>query len=375
MNTLTKATLTAAVLSLCLGTAQAQDILKQSGLTFGGYLDGYYQYDFGRPQAGDHVNGRGFDIAHDRPNIAFGELDISRATSGKSPFGFTLDLYAGRGAEIIHLTEPGGRNKYRYVRQGYITYAAPGKSAVTVDFGKFDTWIGYEGIDNRFQDQYSRSFNWTYSETTYETGLRVNAKLSDKLNGALYVVQGWNEVEDPNKGKSVGATLAYSPDSNTTYTLQNHYGLEGSNKTNDAGSYGGIGFPNPGTATVHLIDFIASKQMTPSTKLVFNVDYASSVGPTNGGHWNGEVLYLRHQLNASQAAGLRVERMEDSNGLRVGLPITFNSFTGTYDRTINKYATLRFEVRHDIANSDFFDSNSGPRKDRTTATVAAIVKF
>lgn len=138
---------------------------------------------------------------------------------------------------------------------------------------------------------------------------------------------------------------------------------------------GGIGFPNPGTATVNLVDFIASRQITPSTKLVFNVDYASSVGATNGGNWNGEVLYLRHQINASQAAGLRVERMEDSDGLRVGLPVTFKSLTGTYDWTVNKSATLRFEVRHDIANTDFFNSNSGPRKDRTTATFAAIVKF
>lgn len=375
MKTLKTAAISVATISLCLGTAQAQDLLKQWGITYSGYVDSYYQYDFGRPASGDSLNGRGLDVAHQRPNIAFIELDLNRATSAKSPFGFTLDLYGGRGPEIIHLTEPGGRNTYRYIRQGYVTYAAPGKSGVTVDLGKFDTWIGYEGFDNRYQDEYSRSFNWTYSEPTYETGLRVNAKLSDKLNGAVYLVQGWNEVEDGNGGKSVGAMLTYAPDGNTSFTVQNHCGVEGSTTANDAGSYGGIGFANPGTARVHLIDFIASRQVSPKTKVAFNVDYASSVGATNGGNWNGEVLYLHQQLDATKALGLRLDRMDDSSGLRSGSPITLESVTGTYDWGVSKNATLRFELRHDIANHAFFNSDSGAKKERTTATVAAIVKF
>ncbi|HVT11273.1 MAG TPA: outer membrane beta-barrel protein [Fimbriimonadaceae bacterium] len=370
-----KAVISVATIASCLGLAGAQDFAKKWNLDISGYLDGYYQYDFGRPASGDSVNGRGFDIAHQRPNIAFVELDISRPTSAKEPVGFTLDLYGGRGPEIIHLAEPGGRNKYRYVRQGYVTYAAPGKGGVTVDFGKFDTWIGYEGIDNRSQEEYGRSFNWAYSEPTYETGLRVSGKPTDKLTVSLFLVQGWNEVEDGNGGKSVGAALSYAPDGDTSFTLQNHYGKEGSTTANDAGSYGGIGFPNPGTATVHLIDFIAARQLTKKTKLAFNVDYASSVGTTNGGNWNGEVLYLHHQLSDNRWLGVRLERMEDSDGLRAGVPVTFNSLTGTYDWIASKNATIRFELRHDIASRTFFDSDSGAKKERTTATVAAIVKF
>jgi hypothetical protein len=375
MKSLRKAALSVATISLCLGTASAQDPLKKWDIGYSGYFDGYYQYDFGRPAAGDNVNGRGLDVAHQRPSIAFLELDLNRPTTVKSPIGFTLDLYAGRGPEIIHLTEPGGRNKYRYIRQAYVTYAGPGKNPVTVDFGKFDTWIGNEGPDNRNQDQYSRSFNWTYSEPTYETGLRIAAKISDKLTGSLYVVQGWNEVEDGNGGKSLGASLSLSPDANTTLTLQNHYGIEGSTTPNDAGSYGGIGFPSSGTARVNLVDFIASRQVTAKTKVVFNVDYASSAGATNGGNWNGEVLYLHHQVDTNRAVTLRLDRMDDTSGLRSGAPITFESITGTYDWTVAKNSTLRFELRHDLASQAFFNSDGGPKKDRTTATAAVIVKF
>ncbi|HWA84175.1 MAG TPA: hypothetical protein VG820_12100, partial [Fimbriimonadaceae bacterium] len=93
MRTTLRALIGSATVSLCIGSAHAQDVLKQWGISYGGYLDAYYQYDFGHPQDGDNVNGRGIDIAHNRPNLAFAELDLSRATSAKSPFGFTLDLY------------------------------------------------------------------------------------------------------------------------------------------------------------------------------------------------------------------------------------------------------------------------------------------
>ncbi len=338
----------------------------------GGFLDGYYQYDFGRPANGDSVDGRGFDIAHNRPNLAFAELDFSL---DPKPWGFNLQLYGGRGPELIHLAEPGGRDTYRWVRQAYGTYVTPGKTPVTIDLGKFDTWIGYEGIDNRFQDEYSRSFNWTYSEPTYETGLRIGAKLTPKLNGTLYAVQGWNEVKDGNNGKTFGVALTYAPDDKTAFVLQNHFGNEGSKTPNDIGSYGGIGFSTPGISRVHLIDFIASKQLTPSTKIAFNVDYATSDAAPNKGQWNGEAVYLRHQLRPNQALGARIERFEDRDGVRTGNRMQLFSATATYDYTFNEHFTGRFELRHDMASQAFFTSDSGLRSSRTTATVAAVVKF
>lgn len=341
-------------------------------VNFAGYADGYYEHDLGKPAAGETLNGRGLDISNNRLTLSFAEVDASLAPA---PFGFNLQLYGGRGPELIHLAEPGGKNKYRWIRTAYVTYVTPGKTPVTIDFGKFDTWIGYEGIDNRYQDEYSRSFNWTYSEPTYETGLRATAKLSDKLSGALYIVQGWNEVEDPNDGRSAGLALTYTPDAKTTLTLQNHFGVEGSKTPNDVGSYGGIAFANPGTSFVHLVDFIASYQITPATKVAFNVDYANSDKAPNRGKWNGEVLYLRHQLKPNQAIGVRLDRMEDTDGLRTGSPVLFHSLSGTYDYTINNNFTLRFEVRRDFASHSFFNSDNGPKKERTTLTAALIAKF
>src|ERR1044072_3576748 len=352
--------------------ASAAAMAQNQPIKFGAYADGYWQFDFGNPATGDSLNGRGLDIAHNKLTLSFAQIEASMAAN---PFGFNVQFYAGRGPELIHLAEPGGRNKYRWIRQAYVTYQSSGKTPVTFDFGKFDTWIGYEGFDNRFQDQYSRSFNWTYSEPTYETGLRASAKLSDKLTGTFYAVQGWNEVEDSNGGKSFGLALSYAQDAKTTITLANHYGDEGSNTPNDIGSFGGVGFANAGVSTVHLTDLIISHQLTPKTKLAFNLDYGQAFDTPNRGTWNGEVVYAKHQISPTQAAALRFERVEDKDGLRVGAPMQFHSLTGTYDHSFTDHLTLRFELRKDFASGAFFNSDSGPKKDRTTLTAAAAVKF
>ncbi len=346
---------------------------SHSDWTLGGYLDAYFQYDFGRPASGDTVNGRGFDIAHNRLRLAVVEIDALLAPTAKRPFGVNVQLIAGKNADLINLAEPGAKNKYKWIRQAYVSYAGP-KSGWVFDLGKFDTWIGYEGVDTRTSDQYSRSFNWTYSEPTYETGLRATGKLSQTLSLGLYLVQGWNEVES-NGSPSLGAQLTVVVSPKTTVVVQNHFGNEGSNKPNDVGTFGGIGFPRAGVSRVHLFDAIITHQLSDKTKLAFNMDYGNASGGANAGKWNGEVLYLRHLVSDKQAASLRFERFEDVDGVRVGAPMILHSATLGYEWAVHRNGTLRLELRRDFANQSFFVDRNGTSNNRTTIIAAAIVKL
>lgn len=349
---------------------------QQTEWTFGGYLDGYYQYDFGRPSSGDNVNGRGFDIAHNRIRLAVVELDIAKPPNTTNPWGLNVQVYGGKNADLIHLAEPGGSDKYKFVRQAYISFVSPGaRNLVQFDLGKFDTWIGYEGIDTRVQDQYGRSFNWTFSEPTYEMGLRITGKFTDKMSGGLYLVRGWNEVKDGNGSPSIGASLTCALGAKTSVTIQNHFGVEGSDRANDVGTFGGIGFPKAGTARVHLLDLIVTHQLTDKTKITLNIDHATAEGSANNGQWNGEVLYVKHQLSPKESGGLRLERFEDRDGLRAGIPIEIYSVTAGYDRVLTEHATLRLELRKDFASQDYFNNEQGLSRNRTTFTLAAVLKF
>jgi len=339
-----------------------------------GYLDVYYQHDLARTPHGETLNGRALDTRNDMLSLAFAELDFYMPVA-PGRFGFTAMFYAGLGPDIIHLTEPAGKNKYKLIRQGYVTYQTSSKNPVTVDLGKFDTWVGFEPLDNRTQDQYSRSFNTTYAEPSYDTGLRVSSPLSEKLTGTVYLVQGWNEVKDSNKSKSWGVALNYAPNSNTSVIVQNHSGTEGSNDSNDQGYFGGFGFVTPGTSRVDLYNIVVNHQLGANTKLGFSADFGSSSKAPNNGKWNGEVFYIRQQLSQTKVGSLRFDRFEDKDGLRTGTPVKLYSITGAYDHIFSPNFTLRFEARHDLSDNAFFATHSGFEKHRTTLTLAVIAKF
>ncbi len=350
-------------------TAFAQS--KPGNLQVSGYLDVYYEHNFAHSGHGETLNGRLFDIENDSPKISFAELDLSQTVTPK--FSWVLQLFAGRAPEILHLAEPGGKNRYKMVRQAYVTFQA---SKATIDFGKFDTWVGYEAIDTRYQDQYSRSFNTTFSEPGYETGFRVSFKPTAKLSASVYLVQGWGEVEDANDSKSWGVTLNYQADPKTNVFLQNHDGKEGSDQPNDVGLFGGIGFANPGTSQVHLINFLVLRQESSTLKTSLSVDLGRSDDVSNKGDWNGQAIYARKQISTNRAASLRFDRFEDKDGLRAGLPIKLYSITAGYDYTLSPNFMLRVEGRRDMADQAFYiGRGANVDKNRTTFTVAGIAKF
>lgn len=338
--------------------------------TLNGYFDLYYQFDFGRPGSGRNVNGRYFDQNHNAYRVAGAELDIFRAPTQAKPLGFYVNLLAGDNTDILHATEPGGRDTYKNFGQAYISYLT-GKA--TVDFGKFYTPIGYEGTDSRTQDNYSRSFNYTFVQPNYHTGIRASLPLTDKLTVTAYAVQGWNEVQDSNNSKSFIGSFAYSPTAKLSLTLQGYTGKEGSDGLTKAGAFGGIAFPSGGEFQLDMVDFIAVYNLQPDLKLVFNGDYASVKGQ---GNFNGQAVYLRKTFNSRNSGAIRLDRVEDTDGLRNGgTPIQLHSITATYDYNLNSNALLRFELRQDYANRDAFNADNGPKRSRTTFTFAEIVKF
>ncbi|HTQ11843.1 MAG TPA: outer membrane beta-barrel protein [Fimbriimonadaceae bacterium] len=372
MNTHTLAALGLAALSSSPGWAQTSPSAKTWNVDISGYADLYYQYDFGRPAHSGGVNGRWFDINHDEYTLAALQLDLSRAPTAQNPLGFLVSLYAGKNADIVASTEPGGIDTYKNFLQAYASYLVPGKISTTIDFGKWTSFIGYEGFDSRSQDNYSRSFVFTGLEPGYMTGLRTTTVLDPRWTANLYAFQGCNEVQDSNHGKTFGAGVTRSFGSGSV-TLTGYYGDEGSDTQNDSGSYGGIGFPTPGVSKVAQASLYGSWQVNAKDKLAFDAEYASAKGK---GNWSGAEIIYRRQIDKRNAAAFRLDHAEDPDGLRFFAgSLGLNSLTGTYDLTLSTNVLFRLELRHDLASNDYFDSASGPKRQRTTITFAQIVKF
>jgi len=349
--------------------ANAADDLQ--GWTYNGHLDFYYVFDFGTPGMNSGVNFRQFDVNNNQFSFAVLEVDVARKPNAKEPFGITANFVVGNNADIAASFDPDGGSS-KMVQQLYVTYAIP-RSDATIDLGKFSSWIGYEGIDSSTNDNYSRSFLYTLGQPMYHAGLRGTATVSKNVTGSLYLVNGWNETQDSNGGKSYGATIGFTPSTATTITANYYGGEEGSDGVN------GIAFTSPGARIVNLGDLVLTHQLTKNIKLALNADYADANGfdGTSGGKWNGIAGYLKDQFSDKFSGALRYENFNDPDGIRgTGNPGRFDSLTGTVDYAMSKNAMFRFELRYDTSNAAIYNADNGSLKNnRTTLSLSHVLKF
>lgn len=344
---------------------------ENNKITVSGLIDWYYQYSFNHPATGALLSPpRAFDVKHDAFSLSLVEVNIHRAVSPESPLGFTATLTLGKTADIVHFTEPGGTQNaaklsndtiYKYTQQLFGTYLA-GKT--TIDFGKFVTHMGYEVIESSSNDHYSRGLLFTYAIPLYHMGLRITHPLTPTLTGQVHLVNGWNNVEDDNGGKSYGLQLNFKPNS-TLNAILNYLGGDES-----------AGALLPANLNVQLVDLAIILSPTANWKLGANVDYASAgKRGAAGGNWSGWALYARHQLADNSAVAVRWERFQDTNGLRTGASQNLSSITATYEYVAKGNLLSRLEYRRDTAGRSIFASGSGTSRSMDTLTFGQVLKF
>jgi hypothetical protein len=168
------------------------------------FVDAYFSHNYmtPKPQYGRN-RFRGFDSTNGFA-LSWAGLDLAYAGA---EFGGTLDLRFGPNAAVFSGdtdTEAG----LQYVKQAYATWRPGGAdSAVTLDFGKFDTIYGAEVADSHLNFNYTRGLlNWL-GQPFFHTGLRANFDVSDQFWITALVANGWNNSVDNNIGKSFGLQL------------------------------------------------------------------------------------------------------------------------------------------------------------------------
>ncbi len=352
---------------------------KPGAITTNGLIDLYYEYNFNHPPLGAGNAFRAFDVKNDSFSLSLAELNVHRNPTKKLPLGFTATLTWGKTADIVNATEPGGVNTYKPFQQLYITYTTGGAHPWTIDFGKFVTMMGYEVIESSSNDNYTRSFLFTYAIPFYHMGFRITHSFTPTLTGQFDLVNGWNNVEDDNSQKSIGMGWTWTPNSDFTWILNWMGGGEST----------GAGFAGPATGgnlTINLFDTSLIYNVTPGDKIGLNLDYATANGtaPTGpsgsnaqlAGHWDGWALYGRHNLSNSTDLALRLEQFVDKNGFRTGVVGgNFKEITATYEFDVNKNLINRIEFRHDWANQAVFPSGSGESKSQDTLLFGTVLLF
>ena len=323
--------------------------LRQWGTDFSFMFDGYVDANFNDPASGFNAL-RNFDVRSDMPHVNMAMLTIDHAPA---PFGFHFDVGFGETFDIIH---EGNRDPeaWKYFKQAYVSLKPKWLHGVEVDVGEFVTSAGAEVIETNQNWNYSRSLLFAWAIPYSHTGVRLQYPVGSHFTGSFQVVNGWNNVEPINSGKTYAVTGAYAWKKATW--SNNYY----------------VGPEHPGTTVGwrHLYDTNVVVNQTDKLSWYLNLDYAHDKNIAPGAkQWAGLAGAARYALGKKYAIASRLEFFDDVNGLSTGTAQTVKEFTLTGEYKMNDWLMSRLEYRTDWSNVPFFEKNGQPNSAKTQSTV------
>ncbi|MDE2757662.1 MAG: outer membrane beta-barrel protein, partial [Acidobacteriota bacterium] len=172
-------------------TAPILDFFKATKVS--GYVDAYYGYSSNDPDSGI-VDFRGLDTRHNSFQFDLAKIVFDRPAGETNSLGYRIDLVYGPAADTYHSFEPvGGQQEIiKNIQQAYVSYIAPVGDGLTVDVGKFGTFVGAEVLDTIDNFQYQQSILFGFAQPYYHTGVRTSYSVSDTVDVGFYLVNGWN---------------------------------------------------------------------------------------------------------------------------------------------------------------------------------------
>lgn len=313
----------------------APPIWSAGGIDFSGLIDGYYSLNFNHP-ASRNNNLRYFDAKANQFSLNMAKLS---AEHSPDPIGFKLETIFGRAADLFHATEPAGIEVYKHVLQAYVSVKPPGWKGVQFDFGKFVTTAGAEVTETHLNWNYSRGLLYA-NGPFYHFGARVSAPAGKNLTVGYQLVNGWNNVEDNNSGKTHGVTAGLTT-SKLNWFNTYYVGPEKTN-TNDGWR--------------HFYDTVIAVNPNGRVNGLFNFDYGQDNNPgAAASKFYGWMAAIRLPLGGNFALSPRYEWYKDQAGLITGQAQTLQEATLTLEYKMPKGFLSRIEYRRDWSNRTYFD--------------------
>ncbi|HEY6239593.1 MAG TPA: outer membrane beta-barrel protein [Burkholderiales bacterium] len=349
-------------------------VLDASGVSVNGYIDAAYSYANRNIQAAPPA---GFsDRVFDSQNNSFDlhQFGLTVAKTPKEGFGGVVNLTIGSDAQVIHSFPETTASTFD-LTQAYGQYSA---GALTLMAGKFTTLAGTEVIASTGNVNFSRSILFGAIPFTH-TGVRASYAPSDTVTVYGGLNNGWDQLTDGNRGKTLelGATL--NPLKPLTVTVSGYFGQESASA---GGVQTGTGPQGMRNALDAVANYIISNSMSVGAEVLYVSQENTAVGTAK---YNGAAGYFTYMLNSRWRAVARAEMFDDKNGFHFNTsPFATGTATGVKYKEVtltlsylpNASIELRGEVRGDRASSSVFvDSDGSAAKSLLTAALQAIYKF
>jgi hypothetical protein len=230
-----------------------------------------------------------------------------------------------------------GADTLRHFGRANVSYLAPIGKGLTIQAGLFNSLIGYESLYARDNFNYTRS--WIADNSPYQMfGANARYEAGDNLSVALFVINGYWHLANPNSLPSYGAQAAWKPSDRLTMTQTVYYGPDQTNTDIEFWR-----FFSDSIVEWKGDDILAAFEYQIGTENV-------AVAGSPRAFWMGASAPVRWMFSKSWSIAVRPEFFWDRNGRQTGFEQTVKALTTTlefrvpYDRTST---LLRLEHRFD----------------------------
>lgn len=318
-----------------------------STISINGYIDAYYSYDNNEPITGNQPylvsSARHNDFSI---NLAMLDFDyISSRVRGRFATGFGSYMNANYAAEV---------GSFKNIVEATAGVKLSEKKEIWLDAGIMGAPFSYENAISKDQLLYSRSLA-AEGSPYYVSGVKLTAPLAQNVTGAVYLVNGWQQITDINNQKSIIAHVKVHP-SDLEVNLSAYYGSEQNiSSVNDRERL--------------LIDFnINYKNKNAPLSLSMGTYYGvqqvfRNNAPRQNFEWWQSNIAAKYFINKKISIAGRAEFFNDVNSV-IYNPVTatssfqVGSFTLGANYAITPNALFRVEARRfSAASNTYFDAD------------------
>ncbi len=345
-----------------LAAVTVDEIKKELGLSV--YLQGAYMYNFANPEDNNGNLGR-WEPHPNSFTLDLAELQFLKEAT-KGTVGYKVKLIAGDFAKTMNKFGIGisseSSNDAFDVMEAYVEYLAPVGSGLKVRFGRMGTFHGAEVIEARDNPTYSRSFLFVFAEPLTHTGVSATYTFSDTLNAGVHLVNGWDDAQDNNRGKTVGLNINYAPLETVSGAFNFMYGPEQANQD--------------GHNRFLFTAVVTMKPLKPAS-VILAVDYGKEKkavpgedGDLEDATWYGAAATGKYDVNDAWSVAARGEYFNDKDGARTGKEQKLKEITLAAEWRVASGLTLKPEYRHDWSDEKVFYNSDTEIDKKTQDTVA-----
>ena len=263
-------------------------------ISFSGYLDIFYAYDFNEPKTNYR---QPFLYNHNRNNEFNLNLGFIKISAIHSKYRANLALQAGTYVIDNYVDEP---IALQNVNEGNVGLSLNKKNNLWLDAGIFSSHIGFESAISKDSWTLTRSL-LAENSPYYPSGAKLTYKPNEHWELATIICNGWQKIKkvSGNSLPSFGTQIKYTKTNKLTLNWSTFIG------TND---------PDSSRRMRYFNNFYVQSQPYKKLGLIAGFDIGTQQAKKNSSDYNiwfSPVIIIRYFLNDKWSASMRTEYYQD----------------------------------------------------------------